>query len=172
MANRDEDITTFAGFESWMSTVMPYSSQQPAIHELPVYQGAVFELEADRPVELPAHHYAPGPIPIPAPTPAPTLVPNPPPVATIVNKLGVNQEPLFEEIPDPISTIEVHGLQKVCRKGIFTETLSISTYSFLSDISSKLQSLGEWHGTWGSIIHTQLLCRVQAPGRLHVRVQV
>jgi hypothetical protein len=152
MALSGEDIATFSGFGGWMSTFRPHSSEddheKADIHELnagPITpQGGLqyydHRLDTNRPmVELPTNEDSwSTPVPFPL---AP--VPKPEPSNFDENKELEKQIPVFQQMPDPKSRIRVHGLQKVGQKEMSMEVVWLSAYSFLSDISRKLESLGK-----------------------------
>lgn len=150
MAAQD-DITTFSGFGSWMSTFTPESSQKT--HHVSELEASYPISKVNTPVELAAdnypapydpsnHHYIPVPAPVPMPTPSPV----PPPVdnrrdVPLVRPLE-KYDPVIQDKPDPITRVQVNGLQKAGQRGNFQDAISTSTYSFLDDINSKLASIG------------------------------
>ncbi|KAF2681825.1 hypothetical protein K458DRAFT_74301 [Lentithecium fluviatile CBS 122367] len=150
-----QDITSFSGFGSWMSSFTPQESDDRKeaeeldgtrpepdhsvfVHELPAdYAHDPKELDANaNPVDV----KAPYPQPIPPPAPQPRPRPQPSPVPPHRKRVSVQRLPVYQEMPDPISTIQVHGLQKVGASGRFTDTIRISRYGHLFDINTAVRT--------------------------------
>lgn len=82
--------------------------------------------------------YDPTPQPVYRPKPLPPVEPRP-----VKRKPPEPQKIVIREVPDPITRIEVRGLQKTGQKGVFTEILNLSAYSFLDDVAREVTKLGE-----------------------------
>jgi hypothetical protein len=152
--SNEENVTTFSGFGSWMSTLTPASNTQASvIHELPAsctpypYENHHFaELPAGDTAKLPDrgthtyYHPPPNPLSYPEPQPQPPkrkdTDTNP-----FVSDLEV-VEPTAK--PEPVAKLILKGLQKPNIAGFFEEVVELSVFCSLSQINEILVTTGEY----------------------------
>jgi hypothetical protein len=126
------DITTFAGFGSWISTFTPEPNR--SVHELdpepkknfPDSPTTVVNGELIDIAELPSNEEVK--------RDSQKTLPHP--------DLKPVVKPLFKPMQEPQIKIEVHNLQRLGQKKSSTDIIHVSAYSFLQDIATQLKSRG------------------------------
>lgn len=143
--SNDDNVTTFSGFGSWMSTLSPSSEHEiQQVHELPVDSSPIhynnhqaFELSAE--VDGSGH------------PPAPIQAPNPPPPPVEYDYYDEYDDPAISSVygqneplpsPDPLISLVVKGLQKPNTVNFFEERVTVPLFCSLHHISDALIKKG------------------------------
>ncbi|KAF1847177.1 uncharacterized protein K460DRAFT_54640 [Cucurbitaria berberidis CBS 394.84] len=117
---------------------VPAPTPPPAPLPYPIYNPT----PAPAPLPYPIYNPEPSPAPLPYPIYNPSPEPRPLPVVNKRKDLEAKKI-VIVDVPDPLSRVEVRGLQKAGQKGTFTEVVSLSSFGFLGDIAEKLRACGK-----------------------------
>jgi hypothetical protein len=141
----DENVTTFSGFGSWMSTLTPATgTQSSVIHELPAeipQRPHVNHHIAELPAGVIDTRLPPPPNLLPLPGPRP----EPPKRKDADRNLFAPDCEIGEPVaqPEPVAKLVLKGLQKLNTTGFFEDVIHLSLFCSLSQVNEILVKKGK-----------------------------